>query len=208
MTLALSRRHSLAIGLSALCLSGALPGTLRAQEAAEIVEMSMGAADAPVTMVEYWMFTCPHCAAFHRDVFPQIKANYIDTGKVRMIFREVYFNRPSLWAAMIARCAPEDRYFGIVDLLFERQQAWSTASDTDVMVAELYAIGRQAGLTDEDMNACLSDRAFAEALVADFQKNATADGVDSTPSFLINGQKFGNSGYADFETRLNAALGN
>lgn len=204
MTLALSRRHSLALGLAAL----SLPSALRAQEAAEIVEMSMGAADAPVTMVEYWMFTCPHCAAFHRDVFPQIKANFVDTGKVRVVFREVYFNRPSLWAAMIARCAPQDRYFGIVDLLFERQAAWSAASDTDAMVAELYAIGRQAGLTDDDMNACLSDRAFAEALVADFQKNSTADAIDATPSFVIDGQKFGNAGYAEFETRLNAALGN
>lgn len=204
MTLALTRRHSLALGLAAL----SLPSALRAQEAAEIVEMSMGAADAPVTMVEYWMFTCPHCAAFHRDVFPQIKANFVDTGKVRVVFREVYFNRPSLWAAMIARCAPQDRYFGIVDLLFERQAAWSAASDTDAMVAELYAIGRQAGLTDDDMNACLSDRAFAEALVADFQKNSTADAIDATPSFVIDGQKFGNAGYAEFETRLNAALGN
>jgi protein-disulfide isomerase len=204
MTLALTRRHSLALGLAALCL----PGTLHAQEAVEVVEMSMGAADAPVTMVEYWMFTCPHCAAFHRDVFPQIKANFVDTGKVRVVFREVYFNRPSLWAAMIARCAPEDRYFGIVDLLFERQAAWSAASDDKAMVAELYAIGRQAGLTDEDMNACLSDRAFAEALVADFQKNASADAIDSTPSFVINGEAFGNAGYAEFETRLNAALGN
>jgi 2-hydroxychromene-2-carboxylate isomerase len=76
------------------------------------------------------------------------------------------------------------------------------------MLAELYAIGRQAGLTDEDMNACMSDRAFAEAMVTEFQKNAEADGIDSTPSFVINGQKFGNMGYADFETRLNAALGN
>jgi protein-disulfide isomerase len=204
MTLAHTRRHSLALGLAALCL----PGTLHAQGAVEVVEMSMGAADALVTMVEYWMFTCPHCAAFHRDVFPQIKANFVDTGKVRVVFREVYFNRPSLWAAMIARCAPEDRYFGIVDLLFERQAAWSAASDDKAMVAELYAIGRQAGLTDEDMNACLSDRAFAEALVADFQKNASADAIDSTPSFVINGEAFGNAGYAEFEMRLNAALGN
>jgi protein-disulfide isomerase len=204
MTLALTRRHSLALGLAALCL----PGNLRAQVPTEVVEMSMGAANAPVTMVEYWMFTCPHCAAFHRDVFPQIKANFVDTGKVRVVFREVYFNRPSLWAGMIARCAPKDRYFGIADLLFQRQAAWSAARDTDAMVAELYAIGRQAGLTDEDMNACLSDRAFAEALVADFQKNSTADAIDATPSFVIDGQKFGNSGYAEFETRLNAALGN
>jgi protein-disulfide isomerase len=204
MTLALTRRHSLALGLAAI----ALPGAVRAQETPTVAEISLGDADAPVTLVEYWMFTCPHCAAFHRDVFPQIKANFVDTGKVRVVFREVYFNRPSLWAAMVARCAPEDRYLGIADLLFQRQAAWATTTDTNAMLAELYAIGRQAGLTDEDMNACMSDRAFAEAMVTEFQKNAEADGIDSTPSFVINGQKFGNMGYADFETRLNAALGN
>ena len=74
------------------------------------------------------MFTCPHCAAFHATVFPQIKANYIDTGKVRLVYREVYFNKPSLWAAMIARCAPPDRYFGIVDLLFDRQADWAAVT--------------------------------------------------------------------------------
>ena len=205
MTIALTRRTSLALALAAACL----PATLRAQDAAaavEVVEMSMGAPDAPVTMIEYLMFTCPHCAAFHRDVFPQIKANFVDTGKVRVIFREVYFNRPSLWAAMVARCAPQDRYFGIADLLFQRQSAWAGASDTNVMLAELYSIGRQAGMTDEEMNTCLADRGFAEALVAEFQTHAAADSIDATPSFVIDGQKFSNAGYAEFETRLNEAL--
>ena len=203
MTPALSRRTALALSLAAL----ALPRAGWAQ-AREIVEMTMGAPDAPVTLVEYAMFTCPHCKAFQEEVFPQIKANFIDTGKVRLIYREVYFNRPSLWAAMIARCAPADRYFGIVDLLFERQAEWSGAFDSEPMMKELYSIGRQAGLTDEEMQACVTDRAFAEGLVAEFQKNATADGIDATPTFLINGTKVSNMNYADFEAKLNEALGN
>ena len=203
MTPALSRRTALALSLAAL----ALPRAGWAQ-AREIVEMSMGAPDAPVTLVEYAMFTCPHCKAFQEEVFPPIKANFIDTGKVRLIYREVYFNRPSLWAAMIARCAPADRYFGIVDLLFERQAEWSGAFDSEPMMKELYSIGRQAGLTDEQMQACVTDRAFAEGLVAEFQKNATADGIDATPTFLINGTKVSNMNYADFEAKLNEALGN
>jgi protein-disulfide isomerase len=202
MTLVLTRRTALAVSLAAL----ALPGTGRAQTP-EIVEMTMGSPDAPVTLVEYAMFTCPHCKAFQEEVFPQIKKNFIDTGKVRLIYREVYFNRPSLWAAMIARCAPADRYFGIVDLLFERQAEWSGAFDSEPMMKELYSIGRQAGLTDEEMQACVTDRAFAEALVAEFQKNATADGIDATPTFLINGEKVSNMNYADFEAKLNEALG-
>jgi protein-disulfide isomerase len=201
MTLALTRRTALAFSLAAF----ALPGAGRAQSR-EIVEMSLGAPDAPVTLVEYAMFTCPHCKAFHEEVFPQIKKNFIDTGKVRLVYREVYFNRPSLWAAMIARCAPADRYFGIVDLLFERQAEWSGAFDSEPMMKELYSIGRQAGLSDEEMEACVTDRDFAEALVAEFQKNATADGIDATPTFLINGEKVENMNYADFEARLNEAL--
>ena len=201
MTPALSRRTALALSLAAL----ALPRAGWAQ-AREIVEMSMGAPDAPVTLVEYAMFTCPHCKAFQEEVFPQIKANFIDTGKVRLIYREVYFNRPSLWAAMIARCAPADRYFGIVDLLFERQAEWSGAFDSEPMMKELYSIGRQAGLTDEQMQACVTDRAFAEGLVAEFQKNATADGIDATPTFLINGTKVSNMNYADFAKLLDEKL--
>ena len=116
--------------------------------------------NAPVTLVEYAMFTCPHCAAFNQEVFPQIKANYIDTGKVRLVFREVYFNKPSLWAAMIARCAPSDRYFGIADLLFARRWTGRPATDEQAMVGKLYRIGRQAGMTDAQMDACLKDRGY------------------------------------------------
>lgn len=203
----LTRRHALATGLAYGLAAAALPTALRAQATREVAEMAIGDPDAPVTVVEYWMFTCPHCAAFHREVFPQIKANFVDTGQVRFVFREVYFNRPSLWAAMVARCAPEDRYVGISELLFQRQSSWATVNDPNAMVAELMSIGRQAGLTDDEMNACLADRDFAEALVADFQTNAAADGVDSTPSFVIDGTKYGNMGYADFEARLNEALG-
>lgn len=202
----LTRRHALTTGLAAAAFL-ALPAALRAQSASrEVVEMAIGDPDAPVTVVEYMMYTCPHCANFHRDVFPQIKANFVDTGKVRFIFREVYFNRPSLWAAMIARCAPQDRYLGITDLLFQRQSTWATISDPNGMVAELKSIGRQAGMTDDEMNACLADREFAEAMVEDFQTHATADNIDSTPSFVIDGTKYGNLSYADFESRLNTAL--
>ena len=117
----LTRRQTLVAALAA----AALPTLARAQASAPVAEMTMGEPDAPVTLVEYAMFTCPHCAAFNQDVFPRLKEEYIDTGKVRLVFREVYFNKPSLWAAMIARCAPADRYFGIADVLFETQATWA-----------------------------------------------------------------------------------
>jgi protein-disulfide isomerase len=197
-----TRRHILAATLAL-----ALPSIGLAQEKHEVVEMTMGDPNAPVTLVEYAMFTCPHCAAFHAEVFPQLKANFIDTGKVRLVFREVYFNKPSLWAAMIARCAPADRYFGIVDVLFTKQEEWAGVTNTEEMLGALYGIGRQAGLTDAQMDACLQDRPFAEALVAEFQKNQQADGIEATPTFLINGKKVSNAGYEEFESELNAALG-
>jgi protein-disulfide isomerase len=198
-----TRRQTLA---GALALA-ALPGIGLAQATPEIVEMTMGEADAPVTLVEYAMFNCPHCAAFNRDVFPQIKENYIDTGKVRLVYREVYFNKPSLWAGMVARCAPQDRYFGIVDLLYERQTDWAMQSDANAMLESLFSIGRQAGMTDDQMNACLQDRAFAEGLVAEYQKNAEADRIEATPTFFINGQKEDNMPYEEFAAKLDAALG-
>jgi protein-disulfide isomerase len=199
----LTRRQTLAAAL----VLAALPGLARAQSTPEVVEMTMGSPDAPVTLVEYAMFTCPHCAAFHRDVFPRIKATYIDTGKVRLVYREVYFNKPSLWAAMIARCAPQDRYFGIVDLLFDRQADWAGETDGQAMVDKLKGIGRQAGLSDEQMNACLQDRATAEALVGAYQKHAEEDGIEATPTFFINGTKVDNVPYEEFQAKLDAALG-
>jgi protein-disulfide isomerase len=199
----LTRRQTLAAAL----VTAFLPGMAFAQGDPRIGERTLGSPDAPVTLVEYAMFTCPHCAGFHAEVYPKIKANYIDTGKVRLVYREVYFNRPSLWAGMIARCAPEDRYFGIADVLFDRQADWAAEADEQVLIGKLFSIGRQAGLTDEQMNACLADRALAEGLVADYQKHATADAIDGTPTFFINGTKEANMSYEEFETKLNAALG-
>jgi len=207
MTMPLTRRRAVALGLAASLVPGLAARAARAQAPLKVAEMSMGDAGAPVKVIEYAMFTCPHCANFHRQVFPLLKANYIDTGKVHFTFREVYFNRPSLWAAMIARCAPADRYFGIVDELFRVQTEWAGVSDSEDLMKALYGIGRQAGLSDAQMDACVSDRPKAEALVADFQANAARDGVDSTPTFLVNGKKQGNMDYGTFAALLDQELG-
>lgn len=210
MTLTVTRRHLAKLGFASAALL-ALPPLMtpaRAQSGTRnLAEMSLGDPDAPVTIVEYAMFTCPHCATFHEEVLPRLKSEFIDTGKVRFVYREVYFNRPSLWAAMVARCAPEDRYFGLVDLLFARQSEWTGATNPEPMMEALFAIGKQAGLTDADLEACMSDRDFAEALVAEFQKTAGEDGIESTPSFVINGEKVGNMSFEDFASRINAELG-
>ncbi len=204
MTPTLTRRSIMLAG--ALGLAG-LAAPVAAQEAREVVEMSFGSPDAPVTLIEYASLTCPHCADFHTTVLPQIKSEYVDTGQVRVVYREVFFDRPSLWGAMIARCAGTDQYFGVIDLLFRNQAKWSQAADAAGVVAELQSIGRQAGMTDDAMNACLQDADFAQALVTEFQKNATADDVQATPSFVLNGEKVENMPWPDFKARIDAALG-
>ncbi len=196
-----------------LALAALLPLSASAQEAAatdaapvEITDFSVGSADAPVKITEYASFTCPHCATFHANVWPQLKAEYIDTGKVHFTYREVYFDRYGLWAAMVARCGGEMRYFGIVDMLFDQQQEWAASDDPNVVVGNLRTIGKAAGLDDASLESCLKDGAKAEAMVAHFEKNMAADGIEGTPSFIINGEKHANMSFDDMKSLIEAKL--
>ena len=169
-------------------------------------DMVLGDPEAPVTVIEYASFTCPHCRTFHKTVLPDLKANYIDTGQVRFIHREVYFDRYGLWAGMVARCGGEERYFGIVDLIYDQQAEWTASNDPAVVADNLRRIGRTAGLTDEAVDACLQDADLANGLVAAYQENAEADGINSTPSFIIDGERYGNMSFADFAEILDEKL--
>ena len=171
-----------------------------------VEEITMGDPNAPVTVVEYASYTCPHCKRFHETTFKQLKENYIDTGQVHFIYREVYFDRFGLWAAMVARCGGQERYFGIADLIYEQQADWTAGGDPAVVADNLRRIGRTAGLSDEEVNACLADADMAQAMVARYQENAEADGVTSTPSFMINGRPYSNMSYADFAEILDEEL--
>ena len=185
----------------------AAPSAALGQDAPKVVEMSMGNPEAGVTVIEYASLTCPHCASFHARTWPELKANYVETGKINFIFREVYFDRVGLWAAALARCGGPERYFGIIDILFKKQSDWSRKEDPAQIVEALYAIGRQAGLDNDAMQACLQDREMLQAMVAVFKETTEADGVNSTPSFIINGEKAGNMSYEDFAKRLDGLLG-
>jgi len=212
MTLELTRRAALALmaaatGSSALAQATDTPTT--AENAAPAVqEFALGDVNAPITVIEYASFTCPHCANFHRDVFPELKANYIDTGKIRFVFRPVYFDGPGLWADMLARCTGDNaKFFGISGILFERQTEWSRA-DTQAGIADgIVSVGRQAGLDEATVLACLQDNEVAQALVADFQANATRDSITATPSFIIDGELVPNLSYASFAQLLDEKLG-
>ena len=172
-----------------------------------ITDMVLGSADAPVEIIEYASFTCPHCANFHSSLMPQIKADYIDTGKVRFVYREVYFDRFGLWASMIARCGDGMRFFGMTDLLYERQRDWTASGDPATIVADLRKLAKTAGYTDEMLDECLDDADQAQALVGWYQANAERDGVRSTPTFLINGTKLDTSWASGLIPAIDAALG-
>ncbi|NIZ15205.1 DsbA family protein, partial [Phaeobacter sp. HF9A] len=162
-----------------------------------IVEMVQGAEDAPVTMIEYASYTCPHCAHFHSDGYKKLKADYIDTGKVKFIYREVYFDRYGLWASMIARCGGPEKFFGISDLIFDGQAEWVRAGGPAEIVDELKKIGRLAGLDNDKLDACMADATKAQTLVTWYQENATRDDVSATPTFILDGTKVANQPWAD-----------
>ena len=200
---------------AALALMGAATGTaVFAQDSTQetaapmIEDISMGDPNAPITIIEYASYTCPHCATFHANVFPELKANFIDTGKVHFIFRPVYFDGPGLWADMLARCTGDnDKYFGIAGILFERQAEWSRAGSQAGVAQGIVSVGNQAGIDEETVLACLQDNDMAQALVADFQVNAEKDNVQGTPSFVIDGVMTDNMSYASFAQLLNEKLG-
>lgn len=173
-----------------------------------VVEMTQGNPDAPVTVVEYASFTCPHCKTFHEGGYEDLKEQYIDTGKIQFVYREVYFDRFGLWAGMIARCGGEQRYFGIVDLLYEGQREWIGDGQDPVAISErLKTIGKSAGMSQEEVDACLSNADLAQAMVAVYQQNAEEDNVRSTPSFIINGQPVSGNTFADLKAVIDEELG-
>jgi protein-disulfide isomerase len=198
----LHRRAALT-GLAALGLAAAAPARLVAEPKLLLGVQFLGAEDAPVQMIEYVSLTCPHCARFHIDVYPEIKRDYIETGKVRLEFREVYFDRVGLWAAMLARCGGEDRYFGFISLLLEKQEQWSRSDD---LMGEFKRLGRQGGLSDAEVEACLTDADGQRALVEMYQQYYEDPRLTGTPTLIVDGEKVENP-FRDLRAAIDAALG-
>lgn len=172
-----------------------------------VVEMVMGSPDAPITLIEYASFTCPHCASFHDGVLKPLKADYVETGKVKVIFRDVYFDKIGLWASMVARCGGEERFWGMTDLLMKGQRSWTQSGDPVTISGELNKVGRLAGLSDDQLSACMKDEDKAKSLVAWSEANMTAHEITGTPSLIINGEKHSNQSYADLKKVLDGMLG-
>ncbi len=147
-------------------------------------EMTMGKEDAKVVVIEYASASCPHCAEFNNVEFPKFKTDFIDTGKVKYIFREFPHNDPAMGAFMIARCAPKEKYFPLVDVLFKTQKDWVPNP-----LEGLKKIALQAGFTEETFMACLNNKDVAKNIFEVRQKGDTF-GVEGIPTFFINGEHF------------------
>ena len=169
-------------------------------------DMALGPANAPVTITEYASMTCPHCAAFNAEVFPKIKSTYIDTGKVRYVFREFPLDIKAAAGSMLARCIAKDdagKYFAVVDMLFKQQSDWVMKNTTETLTR----IGKQAGLSEKAVEDCLKDQALLDKIAADQKYAAEVLKVNSTPTFFINGDVIkGEASFDEFDKKIKSLL--
>jgi protein-disulfide isomerase len=218
LTLIITRRaFTAALSLTGLfALAGLSPLRLiteaMAQSAADVAkpqslpDMAIGPANASVTITEYASMTCPHCANFNEAVFPKLKSEYIDSGKVRYVFREFPLDIKAAAGSMLARCIAKDdapKYFAVIDLLFRQQNEWVLKNTTETLTR----IGKQAGLSQQQVEACLKDQALLDKITADQKYANEVLKVNSTPTFFINGEMLkGETSFDEFSKRINALL--
>ena len=189
------RRHLLAVaaagavlaspvgGLAALAQSD--PATAELMAEGPLKDLWVGKPDAPVTIIEYASMTCSHCATFHAATWPTLKSKYIDTGKVRFALREFPLDPLALAAFMLARCAGDDRREAAVELLFARQREWLV----DKPVAALMGVVKEAGFTQESFESCLKNQQLYDAVSQTRDRASQKFGINSTPTFFINGKR-------------------
>ncbi len=195
------------IGASSLCLFvlASTPSTARIESFTDsIKEMVIGQADAPLTIVEYASLGCSHCASFHNDTYPRLKKDYIDPGKVKLVFRDFPLGTPALAATMIARCSGSERYFGFVDIFFRAQPQWSRASNP---LDALIKVARFGGMSPADVQACISNQKLLDHIQGLKKKAYEEDGVNSTPYFVIGTEKLsGGLPYDEFKKIVDREL--
>lgn len=180
----IDRRLVLA-ALAALSLAACNKG---GSSAATDQDMTMGDPHAKVTLIEYASVACPHCARFNNDVFPEFKKKYIDTGKVYYIARESLTGSAPVAAAgfLLARCAGKDKYFQVTDAIYRAQDQMFTSGDVR---GTLLRIAQSAGLSEDQFNKCITDEKAIKALNDRVEKTNTADHIEGTPTFIVNGKK-------------------
>jgi protein-disulfide isomerase len=209
-TTALVAASGVSLGLSPVRLIG----SAAAQDAnpAELAkpvplgDVVLGDPNAPVTIIEYASMSCGHCAEFHRTIYPKLKADYIDTNKIRFIFREFPLDIKAAAGAMLARCVGKDdpkKYHAVVDLLFATQNDWVLKDTSE----QLRKLSKQTGMSDEAFNACLGNQSMLDAIKKGQDQAYEKFKVDSTPTFFVNGTKLkGGATYEDFKKLIDPNL--
>ena len=196
------------VGFSPLRLiSGAMAqGAADVAKPVSLPDMALGPANASVTITEYASMTCPHCAAFNEAVFPKIKSEYIDSGKIRYVFREFPLDIKAAAGSMLARCIAKDdapKYFTVIDLLFKQQNDWVMKNTTETLTR----IGKQAGLSQQQVEDCLKDQALLDKIAADQKYANEVLKVNSTPTFFINGDMIkGETSFEEFDKKIKSLL--
>lgn len=179
------------IGLSPAIVEAAAPRPMIADAQSGLAvtkdDRVLGKPDAPITIIEYASLTCPHCAHFANDVLPELKKKWIDTGKMKLVLRDFPLDEPALRAAMVARCAPPDRYYAYVDTFFAAQEKWVMARDYREALARLVKLG---GMSKDEFDNCLKNAALENKIVEGRLIASKELDVSSTPTFFINGTKF------------------
>ena len=167
-------------------------GKASAADAANLLQPTaqdrvLGKAEAPITIVEYASLSCPHCAHFANTVLPKLKENWIDTGKAKLLLRDFPLDEPALRAEMVARCVPPERFYPVVEMMFETQDQWVVARDWRAALEKLV---RLAGIGKKEFDSCLANKGIEDQVAASRLTAAQQLGVNSTPTFFINGKKF------------------
>lgn len=161
-----------------------------------------GNPDAPITIIEYASLTCPHCARFQEETLPKLEKDWIDTGKAKLIYRDYPLDKYAADASMIARCAPSDQYFTFIGAFFAQQRYWAHSEDPTKGLTQLAMLG---GMSKEDVDTCLSNEALRDAILQMRLDGQMEHDVNSTPTFVINGQKVQNLPYPDLNQILENA---
>lgn len=209
-------RRKVTIGLGAVAATGITgtavitPAMAQSVDKAELMkpgplgEKILGQETAPVTIVEYASLTCPHCADFHSTTLPDLKAKYIDTGKARLIMREFPLDQLAWAGFMVARCSDPSKYFAVLNVLYQQQKTWAQSQDP---ATELFKIAKQTGMTKDQFDACLKNEDMAKGIIAVKDKASENFGVQSTPTFFINGEMMrGHQTLAKFEEMMKPYL--
>ena len=193
--------------ITAIAATAVLPlFGVRAQDGAPLPDMILGDPNAPIEIIEYSSMTCPHCAAFHVNTLPELKAQYLDTGRAKLVFREFPLDRVALGVSVIARCMGEERFFDFIDVMFRTQEQWSRSDDP---IGEIKKIVRMGGQDPDMVDACQEDQALIDGVLAVRLAGDEQYDISSTPTFIVDGENVpGNMSFEKFDDLLRDLEGN